>query len=771
MEQEKRIKFFENYKDDFAKIFKELAKSSNLSESLQTVKEMINDWYDPEHIKATKQKITEKLKQLDDDKVDKIIKIIEESNHEKLGQSITIMAITIILLYRQGYLSELSHNPASFIKKIITDIFPFKELLSLEDDQLTLGFSSLLMNIASKDWQSIAHRVFAGISVMHWKDLDLSIDQDFKLSSILNKIMKKNIEERKAAITPQVEPGTYQHYISKLNQKLQNRYMQPDLVLIDSILVAEYKAKGVFGTIGNFIKREERGAIQIPGLVDKEIEQLGRTIDGYLEAIPITRNFHLPGYAKEFEKKHVDIAKNLDKSIDIFIGPSGENDWEKIFENSPFANHEEYFKFENINTDNLEEFNSSFKNSFNKKHHSKMFFLYMGDQKPFIPMQLARGAHVVYSFFAYTNGAIEEIKPFLFVSKSEEDDQIMQINIVDSEALQEQLYYFLALIYKYVPAISLCLDQKYSAKVRENDLYFKDWFDPCLPIESSKFQSGKIEYKEQPINGVKGAPLSCLGGYCFTVTQNSDAVFDASDLALELSQKYYNAVLEKYMKNDLVNDNIPNDYNCRIRYNIYNKALLPEKERKKLEELEKEYRTTPKNIAKRPHFYGWHILEEQISNVTRLYIAAIILYRSVVAKISKSDSKQFKIKEMPIESNPDFAKKYVNEDMISNYLSFTKLSVINSLINMYENNDKTKNEIINWVNLNYDPLIADSNVIASLIQLGIQNDEYIKASKNPDENRFDKFISILSKHFHETLIRKLVSSCLANDWKPEKIET
>jgi hypothetical protein len=378
----------------------------------------------------------------------------------------------------------------------------------------------------------------------------------------------------------------------------------------------------------------------------------------------------------------------------------------------------------------------------------------MGDEIPFIPMQAARGAHITYTFFAYLAGASKnkERHSFITVEKNRsEERRNICLHIYSSELIRRRIESFLRLIYLYVPVISLCLDHVRAGVVRSGALS-NLWFDPCLPIEAQKFQVEEIKLYPKPIEvTLNSASLSCLGGYCLALTDYSNAKHQTVMQGFELAKKYYDNINKKKP---------PSDFNCRIDYNA---------SEHKQEHKEISYISTPIKIAKRPNFHGWSVIEEQISNIVRQYMATAMIIRALVAEcgldrealsIIIGANHCVGVSNELLDNMTEYVRcDVVSETSIRKYLSRAKKMIKDFFVRCNaEETDK-------WVNSNFDDLIEDRDAILGLLQSAI---------KMPiiDKNKIIEGITqYLAKRMSETLVNKLEALCHNAEWEVEHVDS
>jgi hypothetical protein len=644
---------------------------------------------------------------------------------------------TIILLYKQKYLNELSYNPSWFLQKIIGDLTNNEGIKNLLDENFK--------KIDPVTWQALAKRVNSEVKFLYWAEFD-SQNSNSSLKELLkDKENKLNELPERENFKSLRKEGSYHHYITIINNELQNRYEQPDLLLIDSIMLAEYKAKGIFYPIGNFLGDSKR----IENLQAIKEIKIGKTLNGTIQAIPFSRNFHMPAYDEEFIVDEIKVKMKSNNLTLTDYGNSKSKTTIGLIElNAPW---------EKDDWENSVKENKLFGQQAINKNEPIPFtdFITIGEF-PIIPLQAARGAHIVYSLFAYTSNSNKNQASLLSV-EIKNDEPI--IKLIDKNDLKGSLKSFLQMVYRYVPWISLCLDQIRSATFRNNKNAKQLWFDPCLPIESIKFQEQGILFMKNPIkNDYTKLPLTCLGGYCIALTHSSSAPYEATNIAYELLENYYN--------NSKVN--IPSDNNCRIRLT---------------EDEDEKYMKTPINYAIRPHFDGWKIIEEQISECSRLYISAILLFRSILLYDRKNNNE-------PLQDFQKIKDVLNDNDKIRTLLEKIMENIILFFDNAVEEADLKQDESykINkeWVESNFQCIISDRLTVKAILECAI--DKVINANEikkildenaptnyedkdkhkqvnNIIENRFNYVIEDIANMMSENMLAKIQGISSANGWR------
>lgn len=741
--------FFDKLGKELGKIIKELSKKQSLSDTEDLIKNKIENWckeWDTQHFTNLK-----RLKELQNnsfttDELKRKLKKFDETIVSPmytmeyiLIQNLCSIAMSFVLLYRQRYLNDFSRNPSNFMAEFFRCVIP--ELKPREQEIVEKNILRKLSNIEPETWAEIARPIKPRILILIWNQIDE--DATHKNNTIKNTI--KNRQADLWDVQPDPVGGTYEEYKSYIDRKLQSQLRMPDLILMDSILLAEYKAKGALYTAEYYIEGSLKKKLNAVPEMD-----IARTVNGNIEAIPITRNFHLPGYGQFFGYQGVKKIFN-DGSLQFLelvdfgheLPITIRNSWRECTKHG-------FRPFSGIDIKNLPEGQGSASNN------NRQFVTCMADKMPFIPMQAARGAHITYTFFAYLCGASTKCNSFISVEKrkTKEKEGIL-LKIFSQNILQKRIGYFFRLLYLYVPLVSLCLDHVRAGAIRSKN--FADlWFDPCLPIEAQKFQKSKIVSGKNPIR-LDSASLSCLGGYCLALTHNSDSKHYAVKEATELAEEYF--------QQGKVNGS--DNFACRINYN-YDKN-----------NPDHDYISAPEKIARRPNFHGWFAVEEEISNVVRQYMLTVMILRAIVVESEKgkaltSDNLK-KISSYPSDIKmqndrlldfKEYTNKVICETSIKNYLSEAK-EIVKNLFEGYKVDQyyskNIKSETNEWINLNFDGLIADRNAIVGLLQSELHK---LESPNDIVENR----IEYLAKRMSETLVDKLQTLCRCMEWEVELID-
>lgn len=388
----------------------------------------------------------------------------------------------------------------------------------------------------------------------------------------------------------------YDRYINQLERRLREYEDGLDLIMLDCALIGEYESKGVIDSIESTVDKAN-------------FYGLGQSVMGIRNALPIIRNYHMPATVIPMNA-HNEIPKEIRKA---FTDESEETDEIDFLTKQPFR-QKLWWSLGN----------RSFNNNFGKYPFSSLsnandntpflqqpfpLILNMGECYPYIPMQLAAGAHAAYSAYAYLAGAspsgphpgVVIVDPI----RQEQYDEY-QVSIGKPERLADSTKMFVSLCFFFVPFISFIFDQRTSHEFREYSIRngHEYWFDPCLPIESIALDGSndKIEWKKRPFSH-KGMFLTCLGGFALAVVARSIR----KDAAKEVAARFV--------------EGIHSHPNCNKVKTKHGSNVFSEKD-ELLDEI-------GKHFSSRPAFRDWTEIESAVSDATRLFAFVSICARAI----------------------------------------------------------------------------------------------------------------------------------------------
>ncbi|MCD4665903.1 MAG: hypothetical protein K8R68_11590 [Bacteroidales bacterium] len=707
---------------------------------------------------------------------------------------IYVKIVTILIyLYKKGYLPELGRNPASFIGEIINKIIIDKDETSqqLIDEIL----HDELKAIKPEFWEAILRKAYIEIKILYWSDFDFNRESDFSLSKILEKMKGDLHENNYDLLTDEISDVDYIDYFKKVSVKFQSDFDQPDIIFIDSSYIADFKSKGAIVSIDSILKKTDYE--QIINSIDKiSLLSLGKTVNGTLDAIPFTRNFHVPGilqsaydkiidnetdnkfktdYIAEFIKliklENPDQAKiNYNILLTIINNRKDDgNGLEKILQNQLYdkSTGQEDEKI------TLRFYSSLFKDlgqedilkDKDKDEITKgsVTIINMGINEDedevadyYIPMQLAKGAHVTYTVFAYLANSSQQQISMISSQNDEESEKERKepknerknhydFKVTSKNDLKKNTTDFYKLIFKYVPVISLSLDQKASGILRDKQI---KWFDLCLPIESQKYQSENILFSKAPVYRYVDKPLSCIGGFVLAVNKHSKDYAGATKIIKELLKYYYWYKGSKKNNNKKEqkeqNHEIVHDIECRI------KTESPEEE----SALQKNCFTDtyneikiPNNIAKRPNSDYWKSIEEIISYVFRIHIITLFIYRHFKI-LNNGEKDPNKMQILPKDIKPDLI-----ENTINRFKEIAQVGFIQSFDEDLLEQKKTYiSSLPDWFTLNFSFPANDVIYIKEIISIYM-------------EKSIDDFMNVLSDKTIDLLFEKIENCMLENNLK------
>jgi hypothetical protein len=570
----------------------------------------------------------------------------------KFSFLVTSQLLNTILLYKKGYLPSMTQSPLNFIKDILLTTLPIqngkKEVIN---NELRIALNAIDQSI----WYYINQKPYADISIVYWVNFDKCPEYThYNLSEaidLVSKIVKPTpkyagYEDRFCDFEPDPQDSlNYNSYFKKLDDILQNSFKKPDIIFIDTSLISEYKNKGVIISYDSIEKQHDHESM----FWEDSLLHIGSSLDrNTLDVFPISRNFHIPAKG---QKNDIDITElTIAKISDSF--------------------KELYKNFSQIKNTDEQNIRKLFTKDFDKSVEIKNFIIYTLPQSKFIPLQFARGAHAVYSFFAYTANCTASQNSFIDIelTRTPSSETTFLLSLFPKEALNERLTFFYQLAFNYIPVISLILDHKYSGFVR--DTYSENWFDSCLPIEASIFQKTKIIFSKNSFKAECGNPLSCLGGFALAITHDCTNPYKAAGIMKNISSHrvpIFNTIdFDEITEQDKVV--IKNELNKFKDQKVFQTIILPEqfmnKEFIKSEILE-EYLKTPEKCAIRPNFKGWKELEMLISDTIRLNFISLSIFRNVVLAFSnkKTELENFSFSDEEIENIIDNYKTIIYEEL------------------------------------------------------------------------------------------------------------
>jgi hypothetical protein len=587
----------------------------------------------------------------------------QAADTKDLSNDIVSYVRHLLFLYRIGRLHGLNASPKRFL---LSALFQYTVLQDEGDNTAKYAtwrkdLLAAMNQIDRSDFGNLRDPIPREHFVWYWQALDLRVGIR---KTILN---YKGPTEQDLLLAPEeeIKAYTYDEYLRDLSARLHFKSEFYDIILLDCNSISEYRNKA---TIECFEEVLNQGRFQddIP-----QHFRIGKTTNGSLDALPVTRNFHLPAAHQTFFSdagREEDALRNIVRS---FMGANDElnkhgravylQDIESrraVYKHYWGREHEyalqpliEIFSADN----NLPVVSSS--NAFSgllssaesgQPEHSDLgilcpFSLGADAYCNMIPMQLARGAHATYTFMAYSANAFHyagDLRQSFLSTRLPRGvvkklDAKPTIYMCPTSALAARMKRVLNLIFNFVPDAALCLDHQLSALVRDLESVRDRWFDPCLPIEAVGFQQAfkEIEALRHPARFNDEEYLNCFGGFCFGVSATTqDPVYAASvarDLAKELSANSH-SIEEPYEQLVAWRQRLkPNDIAMPVSDFYKAKVFKEDTPRDVVVSVE-----TPTRGAVRPNFELWPHIESEIADTFRLYVAALFLYRAIHMEMS-----------------------------------------------------------------------------------------------------------------------------------------
>lgn len=676
-------------------------------------------------------------------------------NYSDLALCTSSAVATVLLLYRRGLLPDFERGPELFIRDLVAI------LVGASDDEIQDIFECLryrngeYVGLKSVNWSNLIIGL-RDIVVVHWPALDVfcglsgsDLHQNGSLPNVKFQI-------------PQIGSCSYHDYLSFVNNQLQRHVGCPDLVIIDSVQVEDYRVKGSIETIDFYLDKKTRDGLEI--VKDKE-GKIGRTINGYTVALPLSRNFHLSARGVNYAPGLIEYVKNEEKTLNSnkrWVAMYGQrlSMINSFFDKNNVFDLEKFVEWDT--TDQLNEFIFkwvfSYKNCFAFSENvseecedlQHPFLLNVGPGEPFIPMQLARGAHVVYTIFSYLSGLNIDNQSLLTIDNVNGDgldNKQIKIKILKDELMVTRLKCFLKCVFLYTPVVALCLDHQSSAKLR--NIYPTLWIDPCLPIEAAKFGddetpgcNNKIAYSPRPAR-FGNSELSCLGGYCIAITGRSGNKHSAAVSAHGIAGIYRDL---RRNTNDTVS--------------TFSTAI-PDSETKSTDIINF-------STSNRPQLPNWPLIEEQISEIVRPYILTVMIYRAILIDAFKKEEHEitdvvaksfyptdFLAHLKASECGAGFGDEL--EGKIKSYLRSSLNAINKSFIAKFDLSKHEKDSIFNSFQLNIETFDSDLIKVRYIL-------EEISHVKNKDRMTPDFAMQRIAERLSAAIETKLTSLCKGFGW-------
>ena len=769
----------------------------------------------------------------------------------------------LLFLYRSGQLPAIVHLPKRFIKAQImqytlpnpdlpNDIYDkYQEWRNILLDTIDQLSNESLLSLRSNDPKEFV--------LWYWRALDLHISDPASMVKIIKDKFGRE-GNRRIIVRPNVvnTSQTYDAYLQDLSSRIYQRNERFDVVLIDSNTIYDYQSKGAI-TSFEMLYQDSKGRSLSTSEGDmRQHFAIGKTKNGHLDALPATRNFHLPARGIHFfkavpkellnaEHKNWESLKVIYDGVCDFLGINND---ESEAGNIPvslgrdFNNLYDFF-WPVAEEMVIEKFVEQVWKGSNPKPIAKVkdpfsctvgcgektpfltpFILSLGGCVPFIPMQLAAGAHAAYTFMAYTANLGDEPKQQSFISILSIDEANTNTGVVGivTEGLPERLKVILRMMFNFVPDSALCFDHLLSAVIREDDTLKDFWFDPCLPIEAIMFQhhNPDIKVNTTPAKVAGERFLTCFGGFCFGISTDSqrpaDAAVAAWDFVYEQSSRATSELKRTREKKarDGTNTAILNKYDRMIPLAELRALITKHGEAAgDAEETDFCMIESPKYGAVRPNFELWPALESEIASTFRIYSAALFVYRAIhfeIAALNQTTIHDFLTtnlgedlqKKHKKHGEEDLLHWFIGENMTESFHSSPELLVMDVLkayhIKQYLSNiahclschPKCSNDPLKEViKNNIDPLITDADYLVGILRdcadkVEIDDDDRMelahfktgkgggdvakKMRKRHFEKVCDQMLDKLAASLTETIVTKAYSLCSSRGWKVHEIE-
>ncbi|MEO0646789.1 MAG: hypothetical protein AAFZ17_11620, partial [Cyanobacteria bacterium J06650_10] len=538
----------------------------------------------------------------------------------------------------------------------------------------------------------------------------------------------------------------YDRYIEKLESRLYEKSQHYDLVMLDSVQIGEYSTRGGIDSFQRLLKNHpvHGGSLQ---RTNSPVLEVARTRYGFIEALPITRNFHLPARGARFSAESegwntlvefLSADQTSTGKVEHLIeinkteGSGKSSHIPRIYLS---AKHK--ICFSDYTADTLE---------------TEVPFLLDSEFPFFIPMQLARGNHAAYTFMAYTANAderrsslIQIISPYRSETSSGASSP-KSFYLCKKESLIKRLRKVFQLAFLYVPTGALCLDHQIAARLRQKES--ESWFDPCLPIEAVGFHDNNYCIKILPKPAtLDNEPLGCLGGFCLGVTKSSRDSVDAAGVALDIVRQF-SELSENFLRSERSSDENSGAFELfRSDWAIETSAFLSDQDdgTGTNESENAEYLIpTPKKIALRPNVNFWPILEGRISFAFRLYLAATFIFRAIhrdclhLQTISWAQAKETLLVgknsnglRMDYRNEEEFEEHKIKRlemdyldnlqpEQIKNYFINVRDVAVDSLsddsINTESDPSDRREEASRFIRLNFDEIITNHDYLCGILQ-------------------------------------------------------
>ncbi|WP_295879790.1 hypothetical protein [uncultured Thiohalocapsa sp.] len=566
---------------------------------------------------------------------DYLKRIIVDKSNDQLRSAFVALVGTLTLLYRKELFGHFSDNPHRIVAELADALLPDPE------DGGTV--SQMLESLVRSDddlrklWDCLSTSPHPHYRFFYWSRLPITLQTTGgeRAAKTISRLARDGGQEGVwFGVAPsEKDCAQYDTYCDLLHDEMRRALHSTNFVLLDSIDVGSYYDKGLLVPIWKY------GKAPFANLADKAEEQFksisthelefstkgGKQTPGVIDThklspivLPITLNWHLPARSKSFSTCSHPLREEIrqwarqDRPCIVDLVGLVERAIGQVGGDKPA----DQLKFE-----------------------ADFFVPPTNDaERPIVPMQLASGAHVTYSLFAYTAKLHGEWRSLLRVERDpgQSGGETYRIFFPDRgfrEELRRRIEYMFKVAFCFAPVLTLCLDQQRAADVRS---LYKCWFDPCLPIEGVYFQKLNVSdnlplFSKHPARGREdNSALTCIGGYCIAVLNRLHNSSQEAEKATEIA-----GLLRKYFLAADFSGCLPEK----------SEGGLPEKSKRGLPDLIPDRG----QFAVRPAFPQWRKLEEAVSEITRTYFCALFWYRAVWWRKQDGDLTNRKAEELRVQ--------------------------------------------------------------------------------------------------------------------------
>jgi hypothetical protein len=573
--------------------------SGKIKELIRTFRDLENDIQTDKDNEGREIKVAPTL-QKTRESLGKLFGDTYNTEDEKLMAA--VIAIYTLMRRREWLRLSGEENPEDYIMEIYRDLTGIES----KGDKYTELQEIFASENADELWRLLAKIHRKEVHLFFWEELAIANSENQSHNSFitLEKILDHFKEELRVRDLPHLvkEPFPkrddsskrergYDEYCDELHARLRKPIDLPDLVLLDTIDLANYYDKGLILPISLY-NQEIRDSKSI---IINSLCKSPQSKD--LLAIPLIPNWHEAAICNYF----------------LITEYDSENEYiRKIFRIFDTLNKSKntHLKLPDligiISLDKMQENWDNQRGPADKSMGGILSDMAWQRKIPIVPMQAASGAHVVYTFFSYMSN-ISGLQSFIKVESSPTNKFKLSQSQTSEDALIKRAELFLKVAFCFAPIDILCFDHLRSAALRDVYPY---WFDPCLPREAIFFQKTPENWPIYlRVSKDYNNYLTCLGGYCLAMLSNTRDRSSVASMATDLRNHVYRQLYNLY----------PTDQSKLFDRNLFNGKLL--------EILSSSSLGTPDPVAIRPFFPHWRKLEETISNVVRMHLFTLLMAR------------------------------------------------------------------------------------------------------------------------------------------------